>query len=153
MGRTVPRYGWAVDVPLQIDVTPLSAQVAILDATWQDYPQWDDEQVWVAFRAESLVDPDSPPYPGIAVATRGDLGADGPRQVRVEVWFRGTPAGLRCIHETVLSVGLDGVLVGNEQANDMTTLELREGTTRSRSGSMPTPQTSCRESSSCWARR
>jgi hypothetical protein len=114
-------------MPLQVDVTPLYAQVAILDATWQDYPEWDDGQEWVAFRAESLIDPDNPPYPGIAVATRSDIGADGPCQVRVEVWSGGTPDGLRLIHETVLTIGIHGVLVGNDQSQDMTELALPEG--------------------------
>lgn len=116
-----------MDIRLRIDVSPLYAQVAILDATWQDYPEWDDGQEWVAFRAESLIDPDNPPYPGVAVATRGDIGTDGPCQVRVEVWSGGTPDGLRRIHKTVLSIGIHGVLVGNDQSNDMTELVLPEG--------------------------
>jgi hypothetical protein len=114
-------------MPLILDVTPLSAQVAILDATWQDYPEWEGDERWVAFRAKSLIDPDNPPYPGIAVATRSDAGPDGPRQVRVEVWSEGVPRGLRCVHETVLSVGGHGVLVGNDDSGELTELKLAEG--------------------------
>ena len=109
-----PTYRFGVTVLLQLDVRPHNAQVALVDATWQDYPQWETGDEEVVFRAESLTDPDNPPYPGFAVATRPDIGPDGPCTVRVEVWSGGEPARLRCVHQSVLYVGGHGVLVGNE---------------------------------------
>jgi hypothetical protein len=127
-----PTYRFGVTVLLQIDVRPHHAQVALVDATWQDYPQWETGQEQVVFRAESLTDPDNPPYPGFAVATRPDAGPDGARTVRVEVWSDGEPAGLRCIHQSVLHVGGRGVLVGNDQSGSMTELALARGEYRLR---------------------
>jgi hypothetical protein len=92
-------------VLLQLDVSPLDAQVAIIDATWQDYPQWEAGEEWVAYRAPSLIHVAGPSHPGIAVATQGDMGDDGPRMVCVEVWSACEPEDLRCVHETVLRVG------------------------------------------------
>lgn len=114
-------------VLLQLDVRPHNAQVALVDATWQDYPQWETGDEEVVFRAESLTDPDNPPYPGFAVATRPDIGPDGPRTVRVEVWSDGQPAGLRCVHQSVLYVGGHGVLVGNDLGSSMAELGLARG--------------------------
>jgi hypothetical protein len=64
-------------------------------------------------RAENRHDPDrewlalvsgldSPPYPGVAVATRSDIGPSGPQRVRVRVWRGEAPEGLRLVHRTVL---------------------------------------------------
>jgi hypothetical protein len=96
-----------------IDVTPHHGQVALLDATWQDYPEWEAGNETVAYKAESLIDPDSPPYPGFAVAARSD-----PRErratVKVELWASDRPFGLRLIHESVLSVGRAGVVIGDD---------------------------------------
>jgi hypothetical protein len=117
---------------LQLDVRPHHAQVALVDATWQDYPQWETGEEQVVFHAESLTDPDNPPYPGFAVATQADIGPDGPRTVRVEVWADGEPAGLRCAHQSVLHVGSHGVLVGNDQSGSMTELALARGEYRLR---------------------
>jgi hypothetical protein len=136
-GGTVPRdvqptYRFGVTVLLQLDVRPHYAQVALVDATWQGYPQWETGDEQVVFRAESLTDSDNPPYPGFAVATRPDTGRDGPRTVRVEVWSDGEPAGLRCVCQSVLHVGGHGVLVGNEQSGSMTELALARGQYRLR---------------------
>jgi hypothetical protein len=111
---------------LALDVTPLHAQVALVDATWQDYPQWESGDEWVAFRAESLSHPDSTPYPGFAVATRSDLGESGPQAVTVEVWIGTRPLGLRKVHQSILSVGGHGVLVGNAETG-FTKLDLPRG--------------------------
>jgi hypothetical protein len=103
---------------LQLDVSPLNAQVALIDVTWQDYPQWETgEEEWVACRSPSLVSPDRPPYPGFVVATRGDLEPDGPREVQVEVWSGDEPTGLRCVHENILWVANHGVFVGNDEGH------------------------------------
>jgi hypothetical protein len=98
---------------LKVTVTPHDAQVSLLHAAWQDYPTWGERDVWVACRSPRLSHPDSPPYPGIAVATRDAAGPEGPQFVRVEVWSEEEPAGLACVHETILSVGSQGVNVGN----------------------------------------
>ena len=127
-----PTYRFGVTVLLKLDVRPHYAQVALVDATWQDYPQWETGEEQVVFRAESLTDPDNPPYPGFAVATQPDIGPDGPRTVRVEVWSDGEPAGLRCVHQSVLHVGSHGVLVGNDQSGSMTELALARGEYRLR---------------------
>ena len=111
---------------LALDVAPLHAQVALVDATWQDYPQWEDGDEWVAFRADSLSNADSAPYPGFAVATRSDLGASGPQSVTVEVWAGDCPIGLRKIHESILYVGGHGVWVGNQETG-FADLELSHG--------------------------
>jgi hypothetical protein len=121
-----------VTVLLKLDVRPHYAQVALVDATWQDYPQWETGDEQVVFGAESLTDPDNPPYPGFAVATQPDIGPDGPCTVRVEVWSDGEPAGLRCVHQSVLRVGSHGVLVGNDQSGSMTELALARGEYRLR---------------------
>ena len=113
-------------VLLRIDVEPVESQVAIVDATWQGYPRWGAGDHWVAFRADSLVDPESPPYPGIAVATQPDIGPAGPQKVRVEVCRGEVPEGLRFVHRTVLYVGGHGVEVGNEN-RQLTRLSLRPG--------------------------
>src|SRR5580693_1811031 len=75
-GRPCRRTG--VTVLHKLDVHPHHAQVALVDATWQDYPQWETGDEHVVFRAASLTDPDNPPYPGFAVATQPDIGPDGP---------------------------------------------------------------------------
>jgi hypothetical protein len=98
---------------LQVDVLPHESQVSLLHAGWQDYPRWTAEDKWVAYRAPSLSHPDSPPYPGIAVATRDITGPHGPLPVRVEVWADEEPADLHCVHVTVLAVGDQGVDVGS----------------------------------------
>lgn len=120
-------YRSSVTVLLQLDVSPLDAQVALVDATWQDYPHWETGEEWVAYRAPSLISPDRPPYPGFVVATRGDLGPDDPRGVRVEVWSGDEPTGLRCVHENILWVGNHGVFVGNDQGAHMAKLMLARG--------------------------
>ena len=120
-------------VLLKLDVRPHYAQVALVDATWQDYPQWETGEEQVVFCAESLTDPDNPPYPGFAVATQPDIGpGGGPRTVLVEVWSDGEPAGLRCVHQSVLQVGSHGVLIGNHQSGSMTELALARGEYRLR---------------------
>jgi hypothetical protein len=62
-----------VSVLIVLEVTPFQAQVALLDATWQDYPRWESDDEAVAYEAPSLTNPDSPPYPGFAVATQSDI--------------------------------------------------------------------------------
>jgi hypothetical protein len=124
----LPRaYRLCVAALLQVDVSPLDAQVVIIDATWQDYPQWETGEEWVAYRAPSLICSDRPPYPGFAVATQGDMGPGGPvERARVEVWSAGEPEGLRCVHESVLHVGSHGVRVG-DQGGGMADLMLARG--------------------------
>jgi hypothetical protein len=116
-----------VTVLAQLDVSPCDAQVALIDATWQDYPQWDTGEEQVVFRAPSLIAPDKPPYPGFAVATQADIGPDGPRKVRVEVWSDDEPDELLRIHQSVLYVGSAGILVGSDQSGGMTNLMLGRG--------------------------
>lgn len=90
------------DIPLvtKVLVVPYGADVAIADATWQDYPAWEEhaDAQWVAFRAFSLIDPDNPPYPGIAVRTRPGTGSEVPPDVQVEMWHEEVPSGLRMVH-------------------------------------------------------
>ena len=124
---TQPTYRFGVTVLLKLDVSPLYAQVALVDATWQDYPQWKSGEEQVVFRAGSLIDPDNPPYPGFAVATHPDIGPDGPRTVLVEIWTGSEPAGLRCFHQSVLHVGSHGVIVGSELAGTTAKLKLARG--------------------------
>lgn len=112
---------------LKLDVSPLHAQVALVDATWPDYPQWETGDKPVVFRAESLSDPDNPPDPGFAVATRPDMGPDGPRLVLVEAWSGDEPTELHCAHQSVLHVGNNGVIVGNELAGTIARLMLSHG--------------------------
>ncbi|HEX3959570.1 MAG TPA: hypothetical protein VHZ03_23540 [Trebonia sp.] len=119
-------------VLLKLNVRPHYAQVALVDAAWQDYPQWETGDEQVVFGAESLTDPGNPPYPGFAVATQPEIGPDGLCTVRVEVWSDGEPAGLRCVHQSVLRVGSHGVLVGNDQSGSMTELALARGEYRLR---------------------
>lgn len=102
-------------VVISLDVLPLHAQVALLDATWQGYLDWEEWDEQVAFRARSLTDPDLPPYPGFAVATRPDAVRGHLQMVRVEVWTGERPDGLRKIHDGVLHVGRAGVVVGNSE--------------------------------------
>ena len=50
-----PSYCSGVTVLLRLDVSPDHAQVALVDATWQDYPQWETgcggvKSVGVVFR-------------------------------------------------------------------------------------------------------
>ena len=60
---------------LQLDASPVESQVAIIDATWQDYPRWEPGQRWVVYLAPSLIHPDRPPFSGVA-------GSDPIRNVR-----------------------------------------------------------------------
>lgn len=39
-----------------LDVLPMHAQVVLLDAAWQDYPDWGDRDEQLAFRVPSLTD-------------------------------------------------------------------------------------------------
>ncbi len=112
---------------LRLDVLPHEAEVCIIHAAWQDYPRWEPESSWVAFRAPSLSHPDSPPYLGIVVATRDVNGHDGPQEVRVEVWTEDEPAGLHCVHQTVLAVGSVGVDIGNHHGGGKARLMLARG--------------------------
>ena len=98
-----------------LDVPPSADGVALLDATWQDYPRWESDDDAVAFKAPSLTDPDSPPYPGFAVATRPHSDSDRAQVVRVELWAGRSPHGLRLLHSSVLYVGGAGVELGNAE--------------------------------------
>ena len=69
---------------------------------------------------------------GFAMATRPDWGPDGACTVRVEVWSDDEPAGLRCIHQGVMHVGSQGVVVGNDQSGGVTELALAAGERRLR---------------------
>jgi len=102
-------------VVVSLDMLPLPAQVALLDATWQDYPDWEDGNEQVAFRARSPINPHLPPYPGFAVTTRPDTASGRLRMVRMQVWTGQRPDDLRKIHDSVLHVGRAGVVVGNEE--------------------------------------
>lgn len=112
---------------LAVEVTSPDGQVAIVDATWQDYPLWDSGDTWVAFKAPSLADPDNPPYPGFAVATRRVSGTASDSTVTVEVWLREKPVGLREVHRSVFAVGDHGVEVGNEASGELTSLAIPQG--------------------------
>jgi hypothetical protein len=103
-------------VVISLAVLPLHAQVALLDATWQDYPGWDAGNETVAFRAPSLLNPDGPAYPGFAVATRPDTADGRLQEVQVEVWTGQHPDGMHQIHTGVLSVGRAGAVVGNGES-------------------------------------
>ncbi len=104
----------AVPVLALLEVGPLHAQVALLDATWQDYPEWDSSDEEVAYKASSLTHPESPPYPGFAVATRPDLDNGSPQTVQVELWIEDRPTALRSIHVNRLYVGRAGVEIGSD---------------------------------------
>lgn len=95
-----------------LDVPPSEDGVALLDATWQDYPRWEPDEA-VAFKAPSLTHPQSPPYPGFAVATRSHVEHD--HLIRVELWAETRPEGLRLLHTSVLYVGSAGVELGNAE--------------------------------------
>jgi hypothetical protein len=96
-------------------VVPDEAEVAIVDATWQDYPEWEEDAdaQWVASRAFSLIDADNPPYPGIAVRTRPGTGSEEPQEVQVEIWQDEVPSGVHRVHSTLLNLGLHGVELGD----------------------------------------
>jgi hypothetical protein len=112
-----------------IDVVSIEAQVVILDATWQDYPQWREGDHWVAAQAPSLIDPGNPPYPGFAVATQPPAGPSGPVTTAVEVWRNQTPTGLHLVYQSILRVGDHGVRVGNPNpgSGGLTGLDLPRG--------------------------
>ena len=119
--------GCAMPRLIAVELTPRDGQVAILDATWQDYPHWESSDEWVAFKALSLIHPDHPPYPGFAVATRGDVSRQGPHSVIVEVWCQEAPTGLHEVHRSVLAVGAHGIEVGNEDSGHLTSLDISRG--------------------------
>jgi len=85
-----------------VEIVPLHAQVALLDASWQDYPEWQSGNEDVA------VGPG-----GFAVATRPDVDALGAHTIRVDVHRDTRPDGMRLVHRGALTVGAKGILVGN----------------------------------------
>jgi len=111
---------------LSREVSPIAAQVCILDSECQFYPSWDSGEEPVAYRTFGLVDPDNPPYPGFAVATRPDLGPPPCGPVVVAVLRDEVPPDLTLIHSSVLYVGDHGVDVGNEQSG-LTGVDLPRG--------------------------
>jgi hypothetical protein len=108
-------------VLLRRRVTPDDGQVALLDAVWQDCPEVEGDGAWVWLRAPSLTHPDSPPYPGIAVATRRD------GQVDVEVLRDERPTGLRQVHATTLVLGDHGADLEHETADKLAERDLPPG--------------------------
>lgn len=109
------------------EVWPMHAQVCILNSAWQDYPQWTTGGEAVAYRAESLVDPDRPPFPGFAVATRPDVGPGSAGPVLVEVMRDEVPADLTLVHQSSLYISDGGVKVGNEESG-LLAVDLPRGT-------------------------
>jgi hypothetical protein len=79
----------------------------------------------VAFTAPSLTHPDSPPFPGFAVATRPDFRGGESQDVAVLVQVGERP-DLTLIHMSVLYVGRAGVKVGNTDSG-LTHINLRTG--------------------------
>ena len=104
--HSVPRLA-AIDVP------PSPDGVSILDATWQDHPAWESDNDRIAFKAASLTNPESPPYPGFAVRTAAECAQGSASTIRVELWGSTRPDGLELLHSSVLSVGRAGVELGN----------------------------------------
>lgn len=91
--------------------TPTSMDgVALLDATWQDYPRWESNDDLVAFKAPSLADPETPPYPGFAVRTR-----TAGRPISTELRVSSRPKHLWLLHENLIWIGLHGVELGNAE--------------------------------------
>jgi hypothetical protein len=97
-----------------LDVAPVLGQVALVDATSPDFPEWGDDP-WVAYRSPSAGDPEQPPFPGVAVAAGGGSGGE-PRPVSVRLLKSERPTGLRMVHRTWLRVGGHGLVVGNEMS-------------------------------------
>jgi len=116
--RGRPCNHWPVPRVFAQEVLPVDAHVALVDRTWQDYPYPDDDDAWVTFRAESLDDPDQPPYPGVTVKAGGwrDPAGQSKGVVLVEIWLHDTPPLLTCVFTTELHVGQHAVLVGNERS-------------------------------------
>jgi hypothetical protein len=88
-----------------IRVVPFHAQVALLDAGWQSYPQWEDGTEPIAISAD-----------GLAVGTRSDVDADGVGEVVVDVIVGAAPDGMRLVHRGSLAVGSEGIVVGSGTA-------------------------------------
>lgn len=100
---------------VSFDVTPLLGQVAIVDALSTDFPEW-GEDPWVAYRSPSAADPDSPPFPGVAVAAGGPPHDGGPVPVAVRLLRDERPTDRRLVHRTSLKVQGREVIVGNEMS-------------------------------------
>src|SRR3954451_13734474 len=97
-----------VSVLASVEILPLHAQVALLDASWQDYPEWQDGNEDVAVGSG-----------GFAVATRPDVDDLATGTVRVDVQIDGQPDGMRLVHNGAMTVGAKGILVGNFEAGVM----------------------------------
>jgi hypothetical protein len=105
------------------DIFPLHAQVSILNADWQDYPDWGDGTGRVALGGTGG-------GAGVAVATALDVGPDGTRRIRMEIWDRGddpAASGLVRLHNGPLSIPVHGIRVGNEESNDIHSPEFKPG--------------------------
>jgi hypothetical protein len=113
-GATSGHYA-LVSVVGSVRVRAIDAQVCIVHPRWQDYPEFESDSSAVAFRADSLIDPDSGEYPGFAVRTRCDAGDDPSTFVRVDVTIDERPAAMIKLLSSVLYVGEFGVEYGNER--------------------------------------
>jgi hypothetical protein len=112
---------------MSAELAPAHAQVCIVNSAWQDYPQWTTGGEAVAYRANSLVDPDNPPFPGFAVATRPDAGPGSSGQVLVQVLRDEVPSNLVLIHRSQLYISDQGVDVGNVESG-LVHVDLPRGT-------------------------
>lgn len=101
---------WSRQVP------PVGAIVTIADAECQFEPSWRRGRTLVDHDIFGLVDPEHPPYPSFAVATRREADVPNSGPVTVTVLCDEAPDDLIPIHSSVLYVGGHGVLVGNERS-------------------------------------
>lgn len=69
-------------------VLPLHAQVALVDATWQDYPQWETGDERVAYKAPPLIHADDPPNPGGSPLRRARTSTEAPSSTSTSSYGR-----------------------------------------------------------------
>lgn len=84
--------------------------VELVDAAWQDGPEWRRTDTWVACWGPSLIT-DAPPYPGVAVRTIDSRTTPG-RALRVQVQHDAPQSPLHPVAATVLRIGPAGAYLG-----------------------------------------